>query len=223
MKRFRALIFDFDGTLARVPLDFDLMRRKVSALAEGFLPERPVVNGQPVLELVEELTQQIREYRDHDEALEFHCRARLTITDMEIRAAKQGELFAYTRPVLGRLRDQDVAVGVISRNITPAVTTVFPDILDHVQVFIPRDEARKVKPHPDHLHQALEIVGVAPEHTLMVGDHPMDVQTGVRAGAAGAGVTTGHADKAGFRDAGALFVADDVRALVDMLCDKKHI
>jgi phosphoglycolate phosphatase len=118
-------------------------------------------------------------------------------------------------------------VGVISRNITPAVTTVFPDILDHVQVFIPRDSARKVKPHPGHLHQALEVLGVAPEQALMVGDHPMDVQTGVRAGAAAAGVitatNTGHANKRKFRDAGAQFVADDVSALVDMLCDKKYI
>jgi phosphoglycolate phosphatase len=223
MKQFRALVFDFDGTLARVPLDFNLMRRKVAALAEGFLAERPEVDSQPVLELVEDLTQQVREYRDNDEALEFHCRCRLTITDMEIRAAKQGELFEFTRPVLRLLRERGVETAVISRNITPAVTTVFPDILDHVQVFIPRDDAPNPKPHPDHLRQALKILGVEPGQTLMIGDHPMDVQTGIRAGAAAAGVTTGHADETEFRQAGALFVADHVEALVDMLRAQKHI
>ncbi len=223
MKRFQALIFDFDGTLARVPLDFNLMRRKIAALAEGFLPERPAVDGQPALEFVEELTRQVEKYRNRDEGLEFNCRARLAITDMEVRAAEKGELFEFTRPALDLLRERNVAVGVISRNITPAVKGVFPDIMEHVQIFIPRDKAVRVKPHPDHMHQALASMGVAPEDSLMVGDHPMDVETGVRAGAAAAGVTTGNTDAAGFQESGALFVEEHVGRLMDVLLSRQLI
>lgn len=217
MKRFHALIFDFDGTLAHVPLDFDLMRRKIAALAEGFLLERPQVEGAPVLELVEELSTTIGESAGRDAALEFNCRSRLAITDMELRAAEHGSLFSFTRPMLDTLREHGLLIGVITRNITPAIMKVFPDIQHYVDSFIPRDDALQVKPHPAHLLQALQILDVEPQQALMVGDHPLDIHTGVRAGVAAAGVTTGQADGASFAEAGAEFVAADAGQLVEEL------
>jgi len=41
LKKLEAIIFDFDGTLADVPLDFELMKTKIAALGEVFLEERP--------------------------------------------------------------------------------------------------------------------------------------------------------------------------------------
>jgi phosphoglycolate phosphatase len=47
---YAALVFDFDGTLAELTIDFDQLRNKIAALAECFLEERPAPDGQPVLE-----------------------------------------------------------------------------------------------------------------------------------------------------------------------------
>lgn len=217
MRRFDALVFDFDGTLANVPLDFDLMRTRIAALAEVFLPARPETDGQPVLEWVDELAAEVAGHAGEATGKEFHCRARLTITATEIDAARQGELFEFTRPMLKTLHERGVAVGVITRNITPAVLEVFPDLPGLVGAFIPREDAVCVKPDPEHLHQALRMLGVRPERALMVGDHYMDIETGHRAGAASAGVATGRIAEAAFREAGAEFTAPHAGRLLERL------
>lgn len=213
MKTYDAIVFDFDGTLAKLVLDFDLMRTKIAALGEAFLAHRPVPDGRPALEWVDALAAQIEQESNRDSALEFHCRCRLTITAMEIDAAKQGCLFDFTRPVLDILSKADIAVAVITRNITPAVRTVFPDIDDHVAVLLAREDTHAVKPDPAHLHLALDSLGIPPDRALMVGDHPMDIITGRRAGTHAAGVTSGRTPASDLAAAGADFVLDDISFL----------
>lgn len=214
---FDAVIFDFDGTLAELVLDFDLMKTKIAALAEAFLPYRPSPNGQPALEWMEELAEEIHRKIDRDTALEFHCRCRLTITAMELDAARDGRLFEFTRPLLDALSAEGIATGVVTRNVTPAVKTVFPDICDHVGVLLAREDARKVKPDPAHLLQALETLNVPPSRALMVGDHPMDVETGKRAGTATAGVASGNMTIIDMQAAGADMVFSDASGLFQAL------
>lgn len=216
MRKLDAIIFDFDGTLADVHLDFDFMKTKIAALGEVFMDERPVPDETPALEWLERLSAEVME-RDHAEGMEFLSRGRLVIAAMELDAARDGRLFEFTRPVLDDLAGLGVAAGVITRNISAAVRRVFPDIDDHLKVFIPREEATRLKPDPDHLLKALERLGVAPDRALMVGDHPMDVQTGKNAGTLSAGVTTGRIDADGFVPFSPDFVAADAAALVAQL------
>lgn len=193
MYHYDAILFDFDGTLAELVLDFDLMKTKIAALGECFLPYRPVPDGMAALEWVDHLAGLVRVEAGRDAALEFHCRCRLAITAMEMDAAREGRLFPFTRPLLETLDEAGVASAVITRNITPAVRTVFPDIDTHVRVVLAREDVQDVKPHPGHLLAALERLGVAPGRALMVGDHPLDVEAGRRAGTATVAVASGNA------------------------------
>lgn len=216
MHKLDAIIFDFDGTLADVPLDFDFMKTKIAALGEVFMDARPVPDATPALEWLERLSAEVME-RDRAEGMEFLSRGRLVIAATELDAARNGCLFEFTRPVLDDLAGLGVAAGVITRNISAAVKCVFPDIEDHLKVFIPREDATRLKPDPDHLLRALERIGVSPDRALMVGDHPMDVQTGRNAGTLSAGVTTGSVDADGFAPYSPDFVTTDVAALISEL------
>ncbi|WP_242012349.1 HAD family hydrolase [Pseudodesulfovibrio cashew] len=216
MKKLDAIIFDFDGTLADVPLDFDLMKTRIAALGEVFLGERPVPGTTPALEWLEELVQQAMEW-DEDEGKEFRSRGQLVITAMELDAAREGRLFEFTRPALELLRERGVAAGVITRNITPAVKTVFPDIEKFIRAFVPREDAVRVKPDPAHLFQALDRLGADPANSLMVGDHPMDVITAKNGGALAAAVTSGRIGPEGFAELEPDFLAPDVGQLMTLL------
>ncbi len=211
-----AVIFDFDGTLADVPLDFALMKTRIAALGEVFLGERPTPGDTPALEWLESLVQEVM-VRDGAEGKEFRTRGHLVITAMEMDAARDGRLFEFTRPALTLLRDRGVAAGVITRNISAAVRAVFPDINELTQAFIPREDALRVKPHPDHLLRALERLGARPEKSLMVGDHPMDVETGKAAGTLSAAVTTGRMTAEDFACHKPDFIVSDVGELMACL------
>lgn len=218
-----AIIFDFDGTLAQLTLDFTLMKRKLAALYEAYTEERPELPDTPALEWLNELAEDIEAYEGREMGLEFHSRGRLIIQATELDAARDSTLLPFTRDLLVDLRQRGIKTGIITRNSTAAVKVVFPDIERCCDVFLPREEVSAVKPDPMHLLTALEKLGVAPEHALMVGDHTMDVETGKRASTRTAGVASGSLDEPTLKAGGADLVAVDAGVLMDLLKDEGYI
>jgi phosphoglycolate phosphatase len=185
-----AVIFDFDGTLAELTIDFAVMRRQVGALAEAFLDEPAPTGSEPVLEWIEGVSRRIGDH-DRSQGLEFASRCRLLITAVEMKAAKAGNLFGFTRSLLHDLAGQGIKRGIITRNCSAAVKQVFPELSSHCDVFLAREDVPRVKPHPEHLFQAIQALNGQPGRSLMVGDHVMDIQVAKRCGVLSAAVTSG--------------------------------
>ncbi|GKT29415.1 putative multi-domain containing protein, partial [Aduncisulcus paluster] len=154
MKTIEAIIFDFDGTLAELTIDFDEMKKRLKALGTDCLAEE-----------------------DPELGKEFHTRCRFLIISMEVEAARNGKLFPFTCDMLNGLRNSGIKTGIITRNTAAAVRELVPEINKLSGCFLSREDVQNVKPHPEHLFKALEVIGVSPENTLMVGDHPMDIET----------------------------------------------
>jgi phosphoglycolate phosphatase len=210
------MIFDFDGTLSRLTIDFASLRRKITALAEPFLGEEPEPSPLPVLEWLDELAAEIREF-DHDLSREFHTRGRLVIQATELDAAREARLFPFTRDLLAGLRRSGVKTGILTRNSTAAVKTVFPDVTSCCDAFMAREDAPRVKPDPAHAHALLARLEVAPGRALLVGDHPMDVLTARNAGLLAAAVASGHASREDLLAAEPDFLAIDCTELLAQL------
>jgi len=187
----KAIVFDFDGTLAELNIDFAAMRRGVLALASGFgIPTGPI-QSLHVLEMIEAAAAALGENRP-GEVPGFLRDARTLVEGIEIAAAESGALFQQTRPLLAGLRERSVRTGIITRNCRSAVLTLFPDIGQYCQAFLSRDDVGRVKPHPDHLMAALALLGAEPAEAAMVGDHPIDIRLGRRTGTYTIGVLSGH-------------------------------
>jgi phosphoglycolate phosphatase len=214
--RLQALLFDFDGTLSRLTIDFTRLRRKITALAEPFLGEEPEPSPLPVLEWLDELAQEIAEF-DADLSREFHTRGRLVIQATELDAAREAELFPFTRPLLASLRAGGIKTGILTRNSTAAVKTVFPDVTACCDAFLAREDVERVKPHPDHALGLLARLAVAPQDALLVGDHPLDIETARRAGVLAGAVVSGHASRELLAAAAPDFLAEDCPELVAQL------
>lgn len=211
-----AVVFDFDGTLAELVIDFGAMQDMVAREAAAYLPDVPLADGLPVLEYARRLAGRIGE-ASAEAATAFQRDVARGIQDQEVAAASGARLFPATRQALTRLVREGVKVGVITRNCRAAVLTVFPDLTDYAGVLVARDDAAHVKPDPRHLLAALDVLGVAPQHTLMVGDHPMDIATGQAAGARTAGVASGRTPLPELARHSPDLLAPDVGALVEML------
>lgn len=222
--RYRAVVFDFDGTLATLTLDFARMQQNVVATVATFFPHPPAPPGIPMLEWVEQLAQELLNSNasdGHAMAAALRNAANATsIREVEVEAAANGGLFPYTRPLLAALRNAGIGVGVITRNCAPALAVAFPDAADYVDVMLTRDDVTRVKPDPAHLGAALERMQCPPGAALMVGDHPMDIETGRLMGTHSAGVASGRINTETLADAGADYVATDCLALCKGLADQ---
>jgi phosphoglycolate phosphatase len=73
------------------------------------------------------------------------------------------------------------------------------------------------KPHPSMVEAAIADAGAAPETTVVIGDTVFDIEMARAAGAAAIGVGWGYHDRAELLAAGALAVADNPGALVDLI------
>lgn len=208
-----SIIFDFDGTLAELNLDFGLMKERIVALGASLGLPPPEMDGTPSLELLAGMASSL----PSGEREGFLTQGLGLIRDMEMEAAENSSLFPFTRPLLGELARVRVAAAIITRNLGEAVRTVFPDIEEHVAAFLPRDAVKKVKPDPAHLFEALERMNRQPEETLYVGDHPIDIKTGKRAGVKTCAVLTGRIGREEFETHGPDHIIGDCRGVLQIL------
>jgi len=216
-----AVIFDYDGTLVHLNIDFSAMRQEVERVMTDYGIKPDAHKGLFILEMIDEARELISK-RNPSEATSFYQEALELVTDHEVRAAKRGRVFSGAIDMLKLLRKRGIKVGIITRNCSKAVKILFPNIEGLCHVFIPRDLVNRVKPHPDHLALTLKKMAVnSPAHCLMVGDHIIDIEGGRHLGMKTAGVLTGKATHQDFMEAGADFILDDVTKIPDCIFEEQ--
>lgn len=210
------VIFDFDGTLAKLNIDFDQMRHAIGDLVAHYGIAHQTLQHRFVLEIIDEAGAILRKHSFH-KSQSFTDEAFRIIESIEIEAAQKGELFGGTKELLTVLQEQSIRAGIITRNCSKALHTVFPDISSYCPVVVCRDDVKHVKPHPEQLNLALLRLGSNAERSLMIGDHPLDIETGHNAGTLAAGVLTGHFREDDFITAGANMVLPQASDILKLL------
>jgi phosphoglycolate phosphatase len=212
----RAIIFDFDGTLAVLNIDFSFMRGRIFDLMRHYAVQENLIQEKYLLEIIDEVYQILWKTNPAN-AEDFYQKAHDILRDVEMKAAEVGRLIPGTEATLKSLRQKGVKIGIITRNCEDAVRKVFPGINDFCHVFVSRNSVKKVKPHPDHLTYVMEALKISGEESVMVGDHLIDVQAGKGAGMKTIGVLTGRISKEEFEKAGADYVLRDVSEVSELL------
>jgi phosphoglycolate phosphatase len=164
---YEAVVYDLDGTLVRLAVDWPAVYRDVVArLQEEGIP----VDDENLWELLG---------RAHRES--FAPLVEDVITGHERRGARAAELL----PTAGEL-PRPVPVGVCSLNAeTPCRLALERHGLDaHVETVVGRDTVGTYKPDPEPLLAAVDDLSTTPERALFVGDSERDERTAERAGVA---------------------------------------
>jgi phosphoglycolate phosphatase len=212
----RAVIFDFDGTLTELTLDFQALRSEIIRIARRYVSETTIAELKDyfILEMIYEIERRLEGdgSRFKDETFEM-------LRILELEAAKGKDLYPYTRPVLSLLKRKGLKIGIITRTCMDVLRSVFPDIDEYVEGIVTRDHIREVKPHPDHIWAICRALSIVPEEGLLAGDHPTDILAGKAAGMRTIGLLAGRTGKGDFEDAGADYVIQDIRAIPDLVCE----
>ena len=214
--KIKAIIFDFDGTLAVLNIDFNAMREQVFELMRHFDVEEKLITERYLLEIVDEVYQILWE-KNPSGAEAFYQESHHILHEVEMRAADKGKLIPGAEATLKSLREKGIKVGIITRNCEDAVRRVFPNIDRFCDVFISRNSVKKVKPHPDHLSSAMKALDVEGEEAVMIGDHTIDIQAGKRVGMKTIGVLTGRTKREEFEKAGADYILDNATEICRLL------
>jgi phosphoglycolate phosphatase len=213
---FKAIVFDFDGTLAKLNIDFSFMRRAVLDTIADYGVPADDLKHLFVLEMIDAGRKRISAKRPSS-AVKYYKKAHALISQIEIEAAKKGDLLQGTKELLCELQQRDIKTAVVTRNCQAAIEEVFPDIAEYFNVIMTRNQTDYVKPHPDHLRLTLEVLGVFPKEVAMVGDHPMDIKIGKDIGTWTIGVLTGYSTTDELQKVGANFILDKASDITSIL------
>ena len=187
----RAALFDLDGTLVETHIDFPAMTHAMEHMALDANVSEAVTQGKDILGLVDAATEDITG-RDRDGAA-FRRAAFARLEEMELVGCSHPNLLAGTQELLTALIHKEVKVGVVTRNCRRVANALLAQFALPHHLLLTRDDVVRTKPNPEHLWEALHLLGEKPEDSAMVGDHWMDIQAGQRAGcAATLGVLGAH-------------------------------
>jgi len=212
----KAVILDFDGTLAELNIDFSAMKEKILNLIEEYGIVRESLREKYVLEIIDEgssiLLKSERPLAEH-----FREKAQKMLREKELEAASESRLLPGVESMLRSLRTAGVKVGIITRNCDGAVRRMCAHIESLCDTFLSRDSVERVKPDPHHLATLLNRLGVTFEDAIMVGDHPMDILVGKRVGMRTVGVLTGRTTRDQFLETGADYVLESASQLTELI------
>jgi phosphoglycolate phosphatase len=169
------VLFDFDGTLVEVSIDFSKMRRDILALRPEY--GVPINDKLYILEMIADAQRRIAE-QDRHKSLIFEQKAREIVLNIELQAASAAQLFPGTKETFDTLKSQGIKIGIVTRNCRQVVELVSEKTQLSYDVLLTRDDVEKVKPDPEHLLAALNLLNSEPQNSIMVGDHITDIIAG---------------------------------------------
>ena len=178
MRKTSLIIYDFDGTL--VDTLFDIADSVNLSLVDLGLPQLPRKTIRKFIgKGVERLMTQ---------ALEGSC-----FTDIPRAVAlfkkhysenlvKHTDFYPHGREILEHFRNKKQAICSNKPEIFVRKILESLDGLQHFQAIIGGDSVKTKKPHPEGLDLILKKLKVSPDEAVLIGDSPVDIETGKRAG-----------------------------------------
>ncbi|MBS7248532.1 MAG: HAD family hydrolase [Candidatus Jordarchaeales archaeon] len=214
----KAVVFDCDGTLVKQIIDYRSARRAViDVLRRHGVPGELLSPDEGILTMLrrgvnflsakgERVDQMIS---DVDELVER----------FELEAASKTTPIPGALELLTLLRRLGFKLGLFTLNKRSAMMIVVKRFnLDQLMdVMASRDDVPAPKPDPRHLESVFSRLSVEAAEAVVVGDHPVDVDCAVRAGAVAIGVLSSGRRREELEGAGAKVVVNSVASILEAL------
>lgn len=175
------VIFDFDGTIAKLPIDWPgLKERLLRFLREHGIERTSVTLWKDIGELKQQLPPAVVQ-----EA--YRC-----IEEYEHRAVSLMEVNKHTVAYLNNIIAIGGKIAICSNNMTSTVLMGLErlELRQSVALVVGLDSVRCLKPHPDGVLKILRELRVPARHALFIGDSNLDEYAALSAGVKFANVRT---------------------------------
>ncbi len=117
--------------------------------------------------------------------------------------------------LLKRFADENFRMGIVTFVRSPRIHRRLEvwSLKDYFRSVITPDDVAEVKPSPRPFLRAMKDLEVTPAHCFVVGDEPVDMMGGKKAGATTIGVPVGFFSRVELKDAGADHIVDGIEQL----------
>ena len=128
-------------------------------------------------------------------------------------------LFPHVKETLVTLYERGYVLTVASSRLSASLKGFLQDmgIAPYISYVLGADNVDKAKPDPEPVLKTLREIGYSATDALVVGDMPVDILMGSRAGAQTCAVTSGNAARSALAAAGATYIIDDFAELLTLL------
>ena len=212
----KIVIFDFDGTLADtreiiVRTNQEVQRRMGFPVTDeaGILATVGLVLEDCILTMYPDLP--------HDELPAWTAMYREVFDSL--KGTIVPKLFPYVKETLETLSERGFILTVASSRGTASLKDFLRDmgIAPLISYVLGADDVKLAKPNPEPVLKTLRDLGYDASDAIVVGDMPVDIQMGLRAGAKTCGVSFGNSGRDALIKSGAGCVIDDFSELVSVV------
>ena len=216
----KAMIFDFDGTLADSG-ECGLLATQKAFEEYGLpIPSKKEVDyymGIPIEQSFHKMTNRTLKDDQFAELLQLFRKLYQTYEEQTITA------FPHIAEVLSTFRKQGLLLFVVSSKKTDVLYRNLQKLkLDRFFTdWVGSDQVEHYKPHPDGIFKIVERYSLKVTECVMVGDAIFDVQMGKAAGCETVAVNWGSHSKEQLLNEGPSFFAHEVRDLFHLTREKK--
>ena len=126
------------------------------------------------------------------------------------------QAFPHVRETLEELHRQGICMTVATSRGIDSLKDLLTDmgIIQYFDYLLGADSVTKHKPDPEPVLQTLRTMHIDAAQTLVVGDMPVDILMGLRAGCKTCAVTYGNATRQELEEAGADYIIDNFHDLL---------
>ena len=213
--KYKAIIFDLDGTLTDTL--FDLKESVNYALRQMKWPERTLDEvrqfvGNGVRRLMEQSVPTDCEEEEFTECFEVfkehymeHCQDHTT-------------LFPGVSELLQELKGRGYKMAIVSNKLQQGVDELQKQFFKGtIDVALGERPGWLRKPYPDMVYYALEMLGVSPEEAVYIGDSEVDMATARNAGLPCISVLWGFRDRDYLKEIGAFRMVETPAEILNMV------
>lgn len=164
----KAILFDFDGTLFELKVDWLQVRQELKNLlkfpgpAEEFKPLKPRIQ-----EIVKDLPDGEKVEQQAYDIISRH----------EIKGAEEGYPHDGAKEILEWCQKQDIKIVILTRNTKQAILPVIQKYSwPKPELIVAREDVKKEKPDPEAGLLVLNKLNLRPGDCLIVGDSLLDLE-----------------------------------------------
>ena len=203
----KLIVFDFDGTLGDTRAHiFKTMRDTLQILGLPMVTDEAIAAtiGIPLGAGFEQLFPGLNQ----EEIL--HCMKTYREIFEKNKSLFVPVRFPGVKRTLAGLKERGYILSVASSRLSRSLNELLQalEIAGYISYVLGADNVEKAKPDPEPVLKTLREMGYDARETLVVGDMPVDILMGARAGAHTCAVTWGNASRTDLEHAGADYIID---------------